>query len=118
VVGAETVVGGERQSDRGVHARDLFDDRLVVHVRESRTGVLFRKQHAQESELPELAEDLARELLRLVPSHDVGADLGLEKVAQRLQNRLALARNGGGHAEVLKRPRVRLLIGARVKWTP
>ena len=35
VVRAEAVVGRERKGDRRIHARDLFDDRGVVHVGQS-----------------------------------------------------------------------------------
>ena len=71
---------------------DLLDDRLVVHVGEARAAVLLGKEDAEEAELAELAEDLARELLGLVPAHDVGPDLGVAEIAKRLEDRLRARR--------------------------
>src|SRR5215470_10717972 len=46
VIRAERIVRGERQADRPVDARDLFDYRGVFHIPHPRAAILFGKEHA------------------------------------------------------------------------
>ena len=57
VVRAEGVVRGDGEADRGVDARDLLDDRRVVHVAEPRAAVLLGEEHAQEARARRASHD-------------------------------------------------------------
>src|SRR6266540_218430 len=75
VIRAKRIVRGERQADRPVDARDLFDYRGVFHITHPRAAVLFGKEHAHQSKLAHLCENLARQTLGLVPLDHMRFDL-------------------------------------------
>ena len=86
MVGAEGVVRRHRQGDRAVDPRELLDQADVLADREGRAAELLGDEAAQESEGPELVEELPRKRLSLVPFHDVGTDLALGELAHALTN--------------------------------
>ena len=71
-------------ADRAVDDAELLDDVDVVDVRQPGAAVLLGKDHAEHPELAELFERFEREVLRLVPLHDVRLDLALGEVAHHL----------------------------------
>src|SRR5262245_23030671 len=83
VIRAERIVRGERQADRPVDARDLFDYRGVFHIPHPRAAVLFGKEHAHQPKLAHLCENLARQSLGLVPLHHVRFDLRFGEFTNR-----------------------------------
>ena len=85
VAGAEAVVGGDREGHARVHPRQLLhDDRVVEGRRGPSPPYSAGQRDPHEAQLAELREDLARELLLLVPLARVGAKLRLGELADRL----------------------------------
>ena len=74
---------GDRQRDGRTDPRQLFDADAVVDRRQRRAAVLFGELHAGQTERRELRQEVRRKLLRLVPLHDVGTDLGFRELADR-----------------------------------
>ena len=97
VGGAQAVVRGDRQRDAGIHARQLFDTDAVVHGRHRRAAVLFRELDPHQSDAGELRQQIGRELLRLVPLHDVGPHLRFRELAHRAAEDLLLFRRAEVH---------------------
>jgi hypothetical protein len=77
-------VRGDRQRDRGAHARELFDADAVVHGGHPRPAVLLAELDPHQPERGELGQQLHREMLRLVPFHDVRPHLRLGELAHGL----------------------------------
>ena len=75
VGGAQAVVGGERERDAGVHARELLHHDRPVERPSARAAVLLRPAGPGHAELAEPREHLARELLLLVPLARVRGEL-------------------------------------------
>ena len=80
---AQTVVRRDGERHRGTDAGQLFDADAVVDRRERGAAVFFGKLHAGKTERGEFRQEIVRELLRLVPLHDVGTDLGFRELADR-----------------------------------
>ena len=92
----EAVVGGHGQGHAGVDARELLHHDRVVQGGHPGAAVFRGPDHAHEAELAELREDLARELLLLVPFARVRTDLRLRELPDGLLEELLLL----GKAEV------------------
>src|SRR5207249_7655585 len=90
VAGAEAVVGGDGEGHPRVHAGELLHDDRVVERRQARAAVLGGPDDAHQAEGPQLREDLARELLLLVPFPRVRGQLRLGELADRLLEELLL----------------------------
>ena len=58
VIGTERGVGGDDDADRAIHTRKFFDDDGVFDVAQARAAVLFGKDGAHVTELPELLDRL------------------------------------------------------------
>ena len=71
-------------ADRAIHARKLFDDRDVLHIPHARAAVLRWEHRSHQPQLADFFNRVQRKLSRLVPLHDVGADLPLGKLAYGL----------------------------------
>src|SRR5215213_5489542 len=81
VVRAERIVRRDRDADRAVDARQLFDDRRVLDVAHARPAVLFGEDDAGQPQLRQFGPKLYGEVLRLVPLHDVRRDLRFGELA-------------------------------------
>lgn len=79
VVRAERIVSGDREPDRAANAAKFLDDRDVFDITHAGTAVLFGKNNAEKPELGELGSQFLREMLGLVPFHDMRPDLALGK---------------------------------------
>src|SRR5438876_9353616 len=64
---AERIVSGNGNADRSVDAREFFDDCDVLQIAESGASVLRGNENAEETQLRELSQDVARKCLLLVP---------------------------------------------------
>ena len=73
----------DRERHGRADARQLLDADAVVDRRQRGAAVLFGELHAGETERRELRQEIGRELLRLVPLHDVRTDLGFREFADR-----------------------------------
>ena len=96
VCGAQPVVRRDRQRDRRTDARQLFDADAVVDGRHRRPAVLLLELDPHQPEIGKLRQQLHREVLRLVPLHDVRPHLGFRELADGLAQELLLV----GRAEV------------------
>ncbi len=85
---ARARVHRDRDADAGVGARELLEHEDVRHEVGARAAVLLRHADAQQAEIPELGEQLAREPVRAIPVGGVRLDLGGGELAR---NRLDLA---------------------------
>ena len=74
VGGAQAVVRGDRERDRRTDARQFLDADAVVDRRQRGAAVVLGKLHAGKTERRQLGQEVVRELLRLVPLHDVRAE--------------------------------------------
>ena len=63
---------------------DLLKTIEAIGPGQSRPVVLMGNKHAKKAVLTHLAEQIDREVLHLVPLHDVRADVGLGKIAGAL----------------------------------
>jgi len=68
-------VDGDGHADTGVAARQLLEDEDVREEVRARPAVLLRHADAEEAEIGELREHLAREPVRAIPLGCVGLDL-------------------------------------------
>ena len=96
VRGAQTVVRGDRERDRRTDARQLLDADAVVDRRQRGAAVLLGELDARSS--PSAASFGSRsigKLLRLVPLHDVRANLGFRELADRPAQQLLLFGQAG-----------------------
>ncbi len=73
----------DRERHRGTDPRQFFDADAVVDRRERGAAVVFGKLDAGQPQRGEFRQEIVRELLRLVPLHDVGTDLGFRELADR-----------------------------------
>ena len=87
---AEPVVGGHRHRPTRIDARECLDANAVVDSAHTGAAKGFGKLDAHQAELGELGQQLFREMLRVVPLHDVGTHLGFSKIADRLAEQLLL----------------------------
>ena len=93
VRGAQPVVRGDGQRDRRIDARELLDADAVVDRRHRRAAEFFRELNAHQSERGELREQLAWELLRLVPLARVRPQLGFGEFADAAPQQLLIGVN-------------------------
>ena len=75
---------GDDQADRGVHAREFFNDDGVLDVAEARAAQLFREDGAHVTKLAQLLHNGKRERLGFIPFKDMRADFGFRKFADVL----------------------------------
>ncbi len=81
VVGAQRVVGGDRDADRRVDLRQLGDHQHVFDVAHAGAAVLLREDDPQEAELAGLLDDVGRKALGLVDLVDDRVDLAQGEIA-------------------------------------
>src|SRR5580704_9652787 len=90
------------ESDRGIETREALD---YQHLRE-RVGAsptpFLRKRDAEESELAEFTNHLARKNFLLVPFGGVRLDFALGKIGERLANTTLLLRHLKVHQKSCK----------------
>src|SRR5690606_2732876 len=103
VVGAQAVVRGHRQRERAVVAGDLLDHGGDAQRAQADAAVFLRHGHAEQAELPELADGLAGEGLRLVPRAGVGLDLRLTEIADGVAQRNERSEEGREGSELTSR---------------
>ena len=100
---AQPVVRGDRQRDRRTDTRNLFDADAVVHRGHARPAVLLWKLDPHQSEFRQFGQQVHREMLRLVPLHDVRADLRFGKLTDRLPQEVLIVTEAEVHyAELYK----------------
>ena len=83
VRGTESVVRGDGERHGWTHAGQLFDADAVVDRGERSAAVFFGELYAGKTECGEFRQEIGRELLGLVPFHDVGPNLGFREFADR-----------------------------------
>ena len=81
VGGGQAVVGRDAERDRRIHAREFLDAEAVVHRGHARPAQRFRELDAHQAEVGQLRQQRHREVLRLVPGHDVRTDLAFGELA-------------------------------------
>src|SRR6266536_4665338 len=101
VARAERRVSCQNESHRAIHARELLDDRRIIAGGKTRPSVFLRKVRAEQAEIAELSKHFTRELLPLVPLHDMRPDLRFREFANGLQDGLSLGRYGGAHGDIV-----------------
>jgi hypothetical protein len=89
---AQPIVRGNRQRNRRVDARELFDADAVVDRRQSGAAVLLRKLNARQPERAEPRPEVARKALRLVPGHHIRTDFCLGELADCFPEQLLFGR--------------------------
>ena len=98
---AQAVVRGDRQRDRRIDARQLFDADAVVERRHPGAAVRLGHLDAHQPERGQLRQQVRRKRLRLVPLHDVRTDLGLGELADRAAQELVIGRRTKIHARMI-----------------
>src|SRR5215470_11921855 len=74
VAGTKRIMGRNRNADRAIHSRQLFDDGDVLCITKARATVFGWNENAKKAELSELFENVGRKDLLLVPLHDARAN--------------------------------------------
>ena len=87
---------GDRDPDSRVAARELLEDEHVGEEVGPGPAVLLRETDTHQTELGELREDVAREVVLAVPLGRVRLDLGADEVARERLDLLLL----GGELEI------------------
>src|SRR5712692_1327874 len=82
--GRKRHVRGAGEPDRRVVTRESLDDEHLRERVSAAAAELFRECHAEEAELAELLDYMAREGLFLIPLGRVRFDFALGEVGQRL----------------------------------
>src|SRR5690242_18310652 len=75
VIAAKGIMSGHGDPNRAINTREFFDDGRVFDVTHSRPAILFREQHAKESEVSQFWLQLNRKMLGFIPLHHVWRDL-------------------------------------------
>ena len=104
VRGAKAVVRRDGQRDRGIDARQFLDADAVLHRGHARAAVGLGDLDAHQPEFGQPRQQFQREVLRLVPFHDVRADLRLGELPDRPPKQFVLVArskvHGGPHRTV------------------
>ncbi len=84
MIRAERIVRRDDQSDRRIHARQLFNDDGVIDIAEPRAAQFLGKDNAHQAQFAGLFDGFEREGLRLVPLQNVRPYLRFGKLTDRL----------------------------------
>jgi hypothetical protein len=99
MIGAQRDMRRNAQRDRRIDPRDLFHQDRIVDVVVPRAAQILREHRAQHAQAPQGAKHRDRELLRLVPLHDVRPDLGLGELADCFSKLMLLCGESEVHYE-------------------
>src|SRR5258706_5278658 len=81
MIRAKRIMGGDRDSDRTVYPRQLFDRGGVLDIAQPSATVFLRKQNAQQTKFGQFRLQLNRKMLTLVPFHHMRRDLAFGELA-------------------------------------